>query len=66
MKNKLVLAAIGAGEGALPILDRAKTLDYVTTLAFGQNDSLAKHLADLFIVADIFNTELLNMQMYLC
>lgn len=57
MKNKLVLATIGAGEGALPILDRAKKLDYVTTLAFGHNDSLAKHLADIFIEADIFNTE---------
>lgn len=29
-----ILAVIGAGEGALPILKRAKTLDYVTTLAF--------------------------------
>ena len=53
----MILAVIGAGEGALPILQRAQNLDYVTTLAFGQEDSLAKDFADIFVVADIFNIE---------
>ncbi len=55
MDRKLVLAVIGAGEGALPILKRAQTLEYITTLAFGQEDSLARNLADIFVVADIFD-----------
>lgn len=57
MKKKYVLAVIGAGEGALPILMRAQTLGYVTTLAFGQSDSLARNLSDVFIVADIFDLD---------
>lgn len=56
MDDKVILAVIGAGEGALPILRRAQNLEYVTTLAFGQDDSLAKDLADIFVVADIFDT----------
>lgn len=59
MKEKSVLAVIGAGEGALPILERAQSLDYITTLAFGQEGSLASHLADTFIAVDIFNTNLI-------
>ena len=59
MKEKEILAVIGAGEGALPILQRAQTLDYVTTVAFGQEGSLASHLADIFIVADIFDFDLI-------
>jgi hypothetical protein len=56
MKEKAVLAVIGAGEGAYPILKRALTLDYVTTLAFGHEGSLAKDYADIFVTADIFDT----------
>lgn len=52
-----ILAVIGAGEGALPILKRAKTLDYVTTLAFGQENSLCKDLADIFVTSNIFYIE---------
>ena len=59
MYEKEILAVIGAGEGALPILQRAQTLDYVTTVAFGQEGSLASHLADIFIVADIFDFDLI-------
>lgn len=59
MNEKEILAVIGAGEGALPILQRAQTLDYVTTVAFGQEGSLASHLADIFIVADIFDFDLI-------
>ncbi len=57
MVEKAVLAVIGAGEGAYPILKRALTLDYVTTLAFGQEGSLAKDYADIFVTADIFDTD---------
>lgn len=60
MNKKEILAVIGAGEGALPILQRAQTLDYVTTVAFGQEGSLASHLADIFIVADIFDFDLIE------
>ena len=48
-----LLAVIGAGEGGYPILDKAKELPYVRTLAFGQDGSLAMHLADEFVVCDI-------------
>jgi biotin carboxylase len=54
---KKILAVIGAGEAALPILKRAQTLDYVTTLAFGHEGSLAQDEADIFIDVDIFNIE---------
>lgn len=54
---KSILAVIGAGEAAFPILKRAQTLDYVTTLAFGQQGSLAQKEADIFVDADIFNIE---------
>lgn len=52
------LAVIGAGEGALPILNKAKEIN-VKTIAFGHKDSLAKDLADIFIEADIFDYNLL-------
>ena len=57
MAEKAVLAVIGAGEGAYPILKRAQTLDYVTTLAFGQEGSLAKDYADIYVTADIFDSD---------
>lgn len=57
MINSVVLAVIGAGEGAIPILKKARVLDYVTTLAFGQSDSLAKDMADCFVECDIFDIE---------
>ena len=39
--DKKVLAIIGAGEGALPIITKAKEMG-VTTVAYGRNDFLAK------------------------
>ena len=53
-----VLAVIGAGEGALPILKKAKEIN-VRTIAFGHRDSLAKDWASIFIEADIFDYSLL-------
>jgi len=59
MQKNPILAVIGAGEGALPILQKAKEID-VTTLAFGHADSLAREYADIFVEADIFNFDLLK------
>ena len=59
MQKNLILAVIGAGEGALPILQKAKEIN-VTTLAFGHADSLAKEYADIFVEADIFDFDLLK------
>lgn len=61
MQKKPILAVIGAGEGALPILQKAKEIN-VTTLAFGQSDSLAREYADIFVEADIFDFELLKLK----
>ena len=52
------IAVIGAGLGAEPILQKAKEIN-IRTIAFGGEDSLAKDLADTFIVADIFDYELI-------
>ncbi len=57
VKKTYLLAVIGAGEGGFPILYKARELDYVRTLAFGQADSLAKELADEFVVCDINDIE---------
>ena len=50
------IAVIGAGLGALPILRKAKEIN-IKTIAFGGADSLAKDVADIFVVADIFDYE---------
>lgn len=47
------LAVIGAGEGGMPILEKARTLDYVRTLVFGMADSIGRRLADEFVELDI-------------
>ena len=52
-----LLAVIGAGEGGLPILKKAKELDYVKTVAFGHGDSLGKEYADYFVDVDIFDID---------
>lgn len=56
MQNSLILAVIGAGEAALPILKKAQEMG-VSTLAFGHSDSLAKGFSTFFIEADIFDIE---------
>ena len=45
--RKKVLAIIGAGEGALPIIKAAKVMG-VTTVAYGRLDSLAKEQVDFY------------------
>ena len=42
-----VLAIVGAGEAALPIICKAQEME-IKTIAFGENDSLAKDLVDEF------------------
>ena len=49
-----VLAIIGAGEGALPIITKAKEMG-VTTVAYGRNDSLAKSEVDVFVEENSFD-----------
>ena len=53
---KDTIAVIGAGLGALPILQKAREIN-VHTISFGHKDSLAKDLADIFIESDIFDYE---------
>lgn len=55
MKKK-VLAIIGAGEGALPIVRAAKEMG-VTTVAYGRIDSLAKDQVDVFIEENNFDVQ---------
>lgn len=57
IKECYLLAVIGAGEGGLPILEKAKELDYVRTLAFGMADSMGRGLADVFVETDVSNIE---------
>lgn len=54
MKQNLTIAVIGAGEAALPILQKAREIN-VKTIAFGRADSMAKGYADVFVNADIFD-----------
>jgi len=55
MENKII-AIIGAGEGALPIITKAKEMG-VKTLAFARNDSLAKDMVDIFIEENSFDID---------
>lgn len=48
------IAIIGAGEGALPIINKAKEMG-VTTLAFARNDSVAKDMVDFFVEENSFD-----------
>lgn len=52
--NKKILAIIGAGEGALPIINAAKKMG-VKTVAYGRNDSLAKEQVDFFVEENNFD-----------
>ena len=54
--SKDTIAVIGAGIGALPILQKAREIK-VRTIAFGNADSLAREYSDVFIETDIFDTD---------
>lgn len=53
MNTTYILAVIGAGEGSIPILKKAQQLDYVETIVFGLDGSIAVNLADNYIESDI-------------
>lgn len=53
MEQKII-AIIGAGEGALPIIKAAKEMG-VTVVAYGRNDSLAKDQVDIFVEENNFD-----------
>ena len=55
--EKKKLAVIGAGEGGMPILQRAWMLDYVETLVFGMADSMGRAFADEFVETDIHDMD---------
>lgn len=52
--RKKVLAIIGAGEGSLPIIQKAKEMG-VETVAFGRSDSVAKDLVNVFVEENCFD-----------
>lgn len=54
--NQKVLALIGAGEGALPIIEKAKEMGD-TTVAFAKNDSLAKDQVNVFVEENNFDIQ---------
>lgn len=54
--SQYVLAIIGAGEGALPIINAAKKMG-VTVVAYGRNDSLAKDQVDVFVEENNFDIQ---------
>lgn len=58
MKKK-VLAIIGAGEGAIPIISAAKEMG-VTTVAYGRIDSLAKGHVDVFVEENNFDIHFIS------
>lgn len=54
VENRRTIAIIGAGEGAMPIITKAKEMG-VRTLAFARNNSVAKDWVDVFIEENNFN-----------
>lgn len=54
--NKKLLAIIGAGEGAIPIIKKAQEMG-VTILAFARNDSIAKDMVDIFVEENSFDID---------
>ena len=54
--SQYVLAIIGAGEGALPIINAAKEMG-ITVVAYGRNDSLAKDRVDIFVEENNFDIQ---------
>lgn len=53
------LAIIGAGAGALPIIEKAKEMG-VTTVAFARNDSIAKDKVDVFVEENSFDIDFIT------
>lgn len=56
MSKEKVLAIVGAGEAAVPIILKAKEIG-ITSVAFGEANSLAKDKADIFVEMSIFDID---------
>ena len=56
MKTEYLLAIIGAGQAALPIIEKAKQMS-VRVLAFARPDSYAKEMVDIFIEENSFDVD---------
>lgn len=56
MSKNRVLAIVGAGEAAFPIIKKAREMG-VETIAFGEADSLARNQADVFVETSIFDID---------
>jgi biotin carboxylase len=54
--GKKVIAIIGAGEGALPIISKAREMG-ITTIAYGKLDSPAKNQVDVFVEETSFDIQ---------
>ena len=52
--RKKVLAIIGAGEGSLPIIKKAREMG-IEIVAFGRSDSVAKDLVNVFVEENCFD-----------
>lgn len=59
--KKDTIAIIGAGEAALPIIQKANDLG-ICTLAFGRSDSFAKKYVDIFIKEESFDIDFMAMK----
>ena len=57
--NQYILAIVGAGEAALPIINKAKEMN-IETLAFGRLDSIAKDQVNYFIEENNFDIEYMS------
>lgn len=55
------IAIIGAGEAALPIINKAREMG-VRSLAFGRLDSFAKDLVDIFIEENSFDIDFMKSE----
>lgn len=56
MNKNYIIAIIGAGEGAMPIIKKAKEMN-VTTLTFARDGSLAQDDVDIFIEENSFDID---------
>lgn len=56
MSKDNVLAIVGAGEAAAPIISKAKEMG-ITSVAFGGADSVAKDQADIFVEMSVFDID---------
>lgn len=59
--TKDTIAIIGAGEAALPIIQKAQEMG-ICVLAFGKSDSFAKNHVDIFIEENLFDIDFMAIK----